>query len=149
MPMGMNNGAMAAAQQMQQQQQPQQASDPRRALNTYIYDYFLKQGMYDLARSMLNSDPAINVVKDSPRRRDENGNVLGNGAGDDPMDTDNKDELDSKRPSDLPAANVPPTATDSSFLSEWFSVFWDVLHGQKSKTGSAQVMGYINHTQVV
>ncbi|KAI1170977.1 hypothetical protein F4777DRAFT_84213 [Nemania sp. FL0916] len=104
----------------------------RANLNTYIYDYFLREGMFDCARALLNSEQALNVHK-SPRR-DENGNAIGNGLGDDPMDTDSKDDLDSKRPSDLPAPNVP-NASDSCFLYEWFCLFWDMLSAQRNKGG--------------
>ncbi|GAP83256.2 putative som1 protein [Rosellinia necatrix] len=114
-------------------------------LNTYIYDYFLREGMFDCARAMLNSERALNVHKNP--RRDENGNVIGNGIGDDPMDTDSKDDLDTKRPSDLPAPNVP-NGSDSCFLYEWFCLFWDMLSAQRNKGGvSAHVSQYVAHTQ--
>lgn len=136
MPMAMNNGVMPAAQQMPQPQTPSH----RTMLNTYIYDYFVKEGLFDLARAMLNSEQQINVLqKDSPGRRE-------NGAGDDPMDTDSKDEMD-KRPADLPPANIP-IMSDSAFLVEWFGLFWDMLNGNRSKpVGNNQVSTYIQHTQ--
>ncbi|KAK9417034.1 hypothetical protein SUNI508_09273 [Seiridium unicorne] len=139
MPMAMNNGAMPTAQQMPQQQ----TQTHRTMLNTYIYDYFVKEGLYDVARAMLSSEQQINVLqKDSPGRR-ENGL---NGAGDDPMDTDSKDDLD-KRPSDLPAANIP-ISSDSCFLYEWFGLFWEMLNGHRLKPGgNTQVSSYIQHTQ--
>lgn len=132
-----------------QQQQVQSQGNNRTVLNTYIYDYFLREGMYDCARQMLKSEQTLNVIKESPgRRRDENGNVLGNGVGDDPMDTDSKDDIDSKRPSDLPMPNVP-AAAENSFLYEWFCLFWDMLYAQRNKPGiSPQVSQYVNHTQV-
>ncbi|KAI0121030.1 SOM1 protein [Xylariales sp. AK1849] len=145
MPMGMNNGAMAQA---VQQMPPQQQQQFRTILNTYIYDYLLKEGLYDTARSFLSTDQPLNVHKDSPgRRRDENGNLL-NGVGDDPMDTDSKDEFE-KRPSDLPSPNVPQgSGSESGFLYEWFCLFWDMLHAQRNKPGgNPQVGQYINHTQ--
>ncbi|KAI1495921.1 hypothetical protein F5X99DRAFT_425360 [Biscogniauxia marginata] len=136
-PIPMMNNALAA------QQVQRLDGNNRTNLNTYIYDYFLREGMYDCARAMLNSEQTLNVIKDSPgRRRDDNGNVLGNGIGDDPMDTDSKDDIDSKRPSDLPAANVPSGA-DSCFLYEWFCLFWDMLMAQRNKPGiSPQVSQY-------
>jgi hypothetical protein len=141
MPMGINNGVMPAAQQMPQQQ----TQAHRTMLNTYIYDYFIKEGLYDVARAMLSSKQQINVLqKDSPGRR-ENG--LGNASGDDPMDTDSKDDLD-MRPSDLPAANIP-ISSDSCFLYEWFGLFWEMLNGHRLKPGgNNQVSSYIQHTQV-
>jgi hypothetical protein len=138
MPM-MGNNALAAAGQVQRP-----PDNNRMNLNTYIYDYFLREGMYDCARAMLNSEQLLNVHKNSPRR-DENSN----GVGDDPMDTDSKDDLDSKRPSDLPAPNVP-NGSDSCFLYEWFCLFWDILSAQRNKGGvSAQVSTYVSHTQVI
>ncbi|KAI0390869.1 hypothetical protein F5Y17DRAFT_461365 [Xylariaceae sp. FL0594] len=129
---------------------PGQAQRPpennRATLNTYIYDYFLREGMYDCARAMLNSEQALNVHKSSPRHN-ENGSSIGNGPGDDAMDTDSKDDLEPKRPSDLPAPNVP-NSSDSCFLLEWFCVFWDILSAQRNKGGvSTQVTQYVNHTQ--
>ncbi|KAI0018640.1 hypothetical protein F4780DRAFT_506694 [Xylariomycetidae sp. FL0641] len=136
MPM-MNNAAMA------QVQRPEGGN--RVSLNTYIYDYFIREGMFDCARAMLNSEQALNVHKDSPGRK--NGNVMGNGVGDDPMDTDSKDDLDTKRPSDLPAPDIPGN-TDSCFLYEWFCLFWDMMMAQRNKSGiNQQVSQYVNHTQ--
>lgn len=141
-PSPMMNSTLAA-------QQVQSQGNNRTVLNTYIYDYFLREGMYDCARAMLKSEQTLNVIKDSPgRRRDENGNILGNGLGDDPMDTDSKDDIDSKRPPDLPPPNVP-TGADNCFLYEWFCLFWDMLMAQRNKSGvSPQVSQYVSHTQV-
>lgn len=141
MPVAMNNGVLAAQQQTQHQNAP---NNTRSVLNTYIYEYFLREGMYECARAMLNSEQTINV-KDSPGRRNDGG--MGSGVGDDPMDTDSKDDLDSKRPADLPAPNVP-SSSDSCFLYEWFCLFWDMLMAQRSKPGiNGAVSQYINHTQ--
>ncbi|KAK6951222.1 hypothetical protein Daesc_007753 [Daldinia eschscholtzii] len=131
-----------------QQQQVQSQGNNRTVLNTYIYDYFLREGMYDCARQMLKSEQTLNVIKESPgRRRDENGNVLGNGVGEDPMDTDSKDDIDSKRPADLPLPNVP-AAAENSFLYEWFCLFWDMLYAQRNKPSiNPHVSQYVNHTQ--
>ncbi|CAM1501154.1 Fc.00g103160.m01.CDS01 [Cosmosporella sp. VM-42] len=156
MPM-MNNGpinpqaaaaAHAARQQQQQQQQQQQVNDNQRGvLNTYIYEYFIRYGMYDCARSLLSSNQQVNVAKDGAnRRRDENGNVI-NGIGDDPMDTDSKDELDAKMPDDLPPPKLPMPASDTSFLYEWFCLFWDIYNAQRVKGGNGTVNQYVAHTQ--
>lgn len=119
----------------------------RTLLNTYIYEYFLRFEMYDCARAVLNSDPQLNVKKDKREIRDENGNVTTNGLGDDPMDTDSKDDIDGKRPEDLPAPSLPTSQTDSCFLHEWFCIFWDILNAQKGHSTSAQVKQYVGHTQ--
>ncbi|KAG5999324.1 hypothetical protein E4U43_002134 [Claviceps pusilla] len=138
MPM-MNNGAMnpqmaaaaAAARQL---------DGHHRTLNTYIYEYFIRYGMYDCARSLLSSDQQVNVYKD--------GTKGGNAAnGDDPMDTDSKDDLDAKLPDDLPPPKLPIPASDTSFLYEWFCLFWEIYDAQRVKTGSGPVNQYVAHTQ--
>jgi hypothetical protein len=146
MPM-MNNGAVPQPGPMRQLP----VNDANRSiLNTYIYEYFLRYNMFDCARSILqSSDGQIKVLKDSAGgRRDENGNLIGNGL-DDSMDTDNKDDLDGKRPDDLPAPDLPTPLPDSCFLYEWFSLFWDMYNAQKGNgKGGQQVTQYVNHTQV-
>ncbi|CAJ2502996.1 Uu.00g103900.m01.CDS01 [Anthostomella pinea] len=141
-PMPMMNNVLAA-----QVQRPD--GNNRTNLNTYIYDYFLRERMYECARALLNSSGTLNVIKDSPgRRSDENGNGLGNGLGDDTMDTDSKDDSDSKtRPDNLPAPDLP-NGSDSCFLYEWFCLFWDMMSAQRNKSGiPPQVGQYVNHTQ--
>ncbi|EHK23997.1 uncharacterized protein TRIVIDRAFT_123722, partial [Trichoderma virens Gv29-8] len=144
MPM-MNNGAMnpqiAAAAAARQQQA---SENQRGVLNTYIYEYFLRHQMFDCARSLLNSDQQVNVNKDAAGRR-ENGNAM-NGV-DDPMDTDSKDDGDSKLPDDLPPPKLPMPASDTSFLYEWFCVFWDIYTAPRVKGGSGMVNQYVQHTQ--
>jgi hypothetical protein len=134
MPM-MNNGAAGV-------RQPMPANDNRSQLNTYIYEYFLRNGMYDCARSLLNSDQPMNVIKDSPgRRRDENG-------GDEGADGDSKDDIDSKRPADLPEPNLPKECPESCFLYEWWCLFWDMFNAQRGKGDGRNVLQYVTHTQV-
>lgn len=151
MPM-MNNGAInpqaAAAAAAAASRQQQANGDQRSILNTYIYEYFIRMGMFDCARSLLTSDQQVNVLKDGvKRRRDENGNVI-NGVGDDPMDTDSKDDIDSKLPDDLPPPNLPMPTSDTSFLYEWFCVFWDIYYAQRAKSGNSTINQYVAHTQV-
>lgn len=115
-------------------------SDNRTLLNTYIYEYFLRHHMYDCARALLNSDQPVNVKDGSNRRRDENG---ADGDGE-----DSKEDMDSKRPDDLPAPNVPTPLPESCFLYEWFSLFWDMFNAQRGKATGVQVNTYVAHTQV-
>ena len=113
--------------------------DQRSQLNTYIYEYFLRNGMFDCARSLLNSDQPINTLKDSPGRRNE---------GADGEDGDSKDDIDSKRPDDLPLPNLPKDAPDSCFLYEWWCLFWDMFNAQRKNVDGRQVSQYVTHTQV-
>ena len=110
-----------------------------RQLNTYIYDYFLKNGHFELAR-MVNSklDTTNPDVKRSPRR-DVNGVNDG-------MDDDSKDSIH-KIPDDLPRPKLPSTGNDNSFLLDWWSQFWDVFSAQRNRIkGPAQV--YLQHSHV-
>ncbi|KAG5961712.1 hypothetical protein E4U57_006039 [Claviceps arundinis] len=141
MPM-MNNGVMnpqmaAAAAAARQQHLDSQ----RGILNTYIYEYFIRYGMFDCARSLLSSDQQINVSKD--------GTKAGNGAnGEGSMDNESKDDLEAKLPDDLPAPKLPTTAvSDTSFLYEWFCLFWDIYNAQRVKGGNGAVNQYVAHTQ--
>ncbi len=141
MPM-MNNGAMiqgAAGGPRQQQVNDNQ----RGVLNTYIYEYFIRYGMYECARSLLQSDQQVNVQKDGAK----GGNGV-NGTGDDAMDTDSKEDIDSKLPDDLPPPKLPMPTSDTSFLYEWFCLFWDIYNAQRAKSGNPHVNQYVSHTQV-
>lgn len=141
MPMA-NNGQPGAA-----VRQPMPTNDQRSLLNTYIYEYFLKHEMYDCARSLLAADQTMNISKESPgRRRDENGNPVGNGAGGE--EADNKDDVDIKRPDDLPSPNLPKECPESCFLYEWWCLFWDMFNAQRGKGDRGNVINYVAHTQV-
>lgn len=143
MPM-MNNGLPPGPRAV-----PANDTQNRAQLNTYIYEYFLRNEMYDCARAIINSDQPINVLKNSPgRRRDANGNPLDNGVGEDGMDADSKDEIDAKRPDDLPAPNLPKECPESCFLYEWWCLFWDMFNAQRGKGDSRNVLQYAAITQV-
>lgn len=145
-PMPMMNNA-AGAQQTGPRQHAPINENQRTLLNTYIYEYFIRFEMHDCARTLLQGDHQVNVVRDGAnRRRDENGNVLGNGVGGDAMDTDNKDEMDGKLPDDLPPPKLPRTSDGTSFLHEWFCLFWEMYSAQR-KPGNGVVHQYVNHTQ--
>ncbi|KAI9777544.1 MAG: hypothetical protein M1839_008838 [Geoglossum umbratile] len=123
-------------------------------LNTYIYDYFLKNGLHNCARTLLNSNVPLKVVSDSRIsllvRRDADGNVIGNGVDDNAMDTaGSKDDGNSKRPDDLPDAKVPPDCPTNSFLFDWWCVFWEMYAVQRrtSRDGGGTAMAYMQHTQ--
>ncbi|KAG4031780.1 hypothetical protein MFRU_008g01410 [Monilinia fructicola] len=128
MPM-MNNGVAGGA-----ARHSTSNDNNRSQLNTYIYEYFLKSGMFDCARTLLNHEQ-INVVKDSPGRNDaEDGD-------------DSKDDIDSKRPNDLPLPNLPKECPESCFLYEWFCLFWDMFNAQRGKGDARNVLSYVSHTQ--
>lgn len=144
MPMMNNGGAVAPPAASRPQQQPINEGN-KHLLNTYIYEYFLRNEMYDCARALLASDPQIKVQDGPNTRRDENGNIVANG---ETMDVDSKDGIDSKGPEGLPQPSIPNPSMDNPFLYEWFCLFWDMFNAQKGKSANNQVQQYINFNQV-
>ncbi|KAL2824758.1 hypothetical protein BDW59DRAFT_82141 [Aspergillus cavernicola] len=117
-------------------------------LNTYIYDYFLKRGYHDCARALLkdesiklNTEPPI---KTSPGQRRE---AEVNGVEGDVMMTDGKDGEKVRIPDDLPRPNLFSEGQQSSFLLDWFSLFWEFFWSQRKKGNSTDVRQYLQHTQ--
>jgi hypothetical protein len=121
----------------------------RQQLNTYIYEYFVRNGMFDCARSLLNSEKPLTLIKESPGKcQNNNGNDMGNGTGDDGGDADSKDDLESKRPDDLPVPDVPREYPESCLLYEWWCLFWNMFNAQCGKGDGRNVLQYVNHTYV-
>ncbi|KAL8843875.1 MAG: hypothetical protein Q9176_001837 [Flavoplaca citrina] len=136
MPM-MNNGANGATPRLgNEEEEP----DYEARLNTYIYDYFVKNQRYDCAKAMLKGDMPLRTVQ---KRRDGDVNGAGN------MHTDSKDDLESKIPDEFPLPALPTDPQGASFLLEWFGLFWDVFfaHQKKTPPASAQAMQYVARTQ--
>ena len=123
--------------------------DLKRRLDTYIYDYFLKNGHHEHARALYR-DESIKLnthahTKHSPHRR-RDGEL--NGIEDNAMDTDSKDDVN-KLPDDLPKPDVPDNA-QSCFLYDWFSLFFDIYGASRNKKpdDSSTAAQYLQHTQV-
>ncbi|KAF4765817.1 hypothetical protein HAV15_003886 [Penicillium sp. str.  len=116
-------------------------------LNTYIYDYFLKRGYHDCARALLQDENiklnTDNNPKTSPGNR-RDGDV--NGMDPDAMMTDGKDGDKIKIPDDLPRPNIP-NESPSSFLLDWFSLFWEFFWAQRKKGNSTDIRQYLQHNQ--
>jgi len=126
----MNNGAPGGG----LRQMPGNESGQRSQLNTYIYDYFLRNEMFECARALYDNDKTMKVINDSP--------------GEDGEDAESKGDVDSKRPRDLPRSDVPRECPESSFLFEWWCLFWDMFNAQRGKGDGRTVLQYVNHTQV-
>lgn len=114
---------------------PQRKPDPREQLNTYIYDYFLRNSHHRLARAMIENDMKMSTgppQKTSPKNRVN---------GIDPMDDGAAD--------DLPTPNLPASQlADNSFLLDWWVQFWDIFQAAKTRGGPNKGAQYIQHTRV-
>lgn len=109
------------------------AMDPRNLMNTYIYDYFIRNKHYGLAKSMVESEIPINLQggKPSPNGRNVNG----------------VDAMDENERNSLPDPVLPPgQRVDNSFLMDWWLQFWDIYSANRGRpTKSAQ---YSQHARV-
>lgn len=117
-------------------------------LNTYIYDYFLKRGYHDCARALLQDESIKLNTENNPKtspgsRRDDM-----NGMDPDAMMTDGKDGEKIKIPDDLPRPSIPNGESPSSFLLDWFNLFWDFFWAQRNKKNGGDIRQYLQHNQV-
>ncbi len=123
-----------------------QAEQLKLQLNTYIYEYLLKIGMYDVARQLHQQPDKFKLrlgTKPSPSQR-KNGEV--NGIDSDAMDMD----LD-KIPDDIPRPECPQSDPHGyGFLFEWFGIFSDLLVAARpqNKGTMSSAAQYLNYTQV-
>ena len=144
--MMMNNGALAAP------NTPSNANSQENMklkLNTYIYEYFLKLGHHDHARALLRDEKfsisTKHATKTSPGRRRE-GEL--NGVDENSMDTESKDDFNI--PDDLPRPDLPSDCPQSTFLLDWFCLFFDIFAAQRNKKPGPDnpASQYLQQTQV-
>ncbi|KAF2180336.1 hypothetical protein K469DRAFT_692859 [Zopfia rhizophila CBS 207.26] len=133
---GMNaaGGPVGGTQMMANPPLPQQ-EDMSAKLNTYIYDYFLRNNNVRLAKMMIDCDLKMNLnpdVKPSPSGRNMNG-------------VDAMDDLKD----DLPSPRVPVNqSAGNSFLLDWWCQFWDIFSTARQKNGGkGQSQQYMMYTR--
>ena len=132
----MNNGANGGTPRSQSE-----ATEFKAKLNTYIYDYLLKNEQYDCARLLLNSSLTVITQPADPKKRDP-----------DPMDPDSKADIDVKKPADLPLPHqILDANTENSFLLDWFTLFWEIFlapRAQRPPKLNPNAVQYTNHIRV-
>lgn len=113
-----------------------QQMDPREQLNTYIYDYFLRNNHNRLARAMVECDMKMST---SPAQKTSPGTKQ-NGM----------DAMDDDSISGLPNPLLPKNQmADNSFLLDWWVQFWDIFQASKNRSGQpSKGSQYIQHTRV-
>lgn len=152
--MNMNNGAGPRG--------PPSSND-KSLLNTYIYDYFLKNEMFECARSLYSEadlQTLPNSRRNSPSRRaqkhDSDGNTV-NGIDENAMDTgegpsqrknEDLDDAAKQRGHDLPLPKVPADCPQGSFLFDWWCLFWDIFGARNGNVKSVNAAAYVAQTQV-
>ena len=114
--------------------------DIKTNLNTCIYDYLLKNEQYDAARA-LNKNVSFGLnTSNTPLPRRPNGAEDGG--------EDSKEDIDTKKPPDLPYAKVPPSYNDNSFLLDWFQLFWEMWMAPRQGK-PADAVRFMEHTKVI
>jgi hypothetical protein len=126
------------------------SNNERQLLNTYIYDYFIKNDMLDCAKAILRS-PGADILfegnyRPSPGRPKQEGDM--NGVDEDAMDSsdDRQNGDDPKNIKDFPPPKVPPH--QNSFLFEWWACFMDIYCARNKGPASQAANAYVNHAQV-
>lgn len=130
--MNANNGAVDGTPIMRNMAQPGgKGTDPTEKLNTYIYDYFLRNKHIGLARAMLECDMKMATEKASPNNKMNGADAI--------------EQID-----DLPLPSLPPNqVADNSFLLDWWVQFWDIYTATKPRsTASKNAIQYVSHNRV-
>lgn len=105
----------------------------RQQLNTYIYEYFIRNRMFDCAQSLLNSEKHLSAIEESPRRRQANGNGMRNGTPNHGDSDNSKGDMNSETSGGLSVTSTTQESPESSFLYEWWCLFWDMFTAQRGR----------------
>ncbi|KAH7390811.1 hypothetical protein DE146DRAFT_144020 [Phaeosphaeria sp. MPI-PUGE-AT-0046c] len=110
------------------------SQDPRERLNTYIYDYLLRNSHYKAAQAMIDTNLKMSLgppQKLSPKNR--------------PNGVDSTEEPPRE---DMPAPSLPQNQmADNSFLLDWWVQFWDIYQATKVRGNGSKGAQYIAHTR--
>lgn len=88
-------------------------------LNTYIHNYFVEEGLGEIAR----------VLRDSPLQFNQKLLRKGGPVSDDTMDTDNNDNAKDG----LPGSNNQAGSAGHNFLPNWWGIFYDMWSAARNK----------------
>lgn len=115
----------------------EQGEDFKAKLNTFIYDYLIKNEQWDVARALHKSALTVFTTPNKRRTGPDDGE-------------DSKDDIDTKKPNDLPyALNVPQSTNENSFLLDWFQLFWEIWLAPQGKSKSLpDAAKYMEYTKV-
>lgn len=115
------------------------AIDAVKRLNTAIYDYLLRNQLYDTARSFVSKMDIETDLKKSPSTSSNSRQQPNGVAGGDEMDIDVNEGI-RNRPEDLPA---PLQLGDGPFLHDWWCQFWEIFQGYRGKGSKPSTLQYI------
>ena len=114
---------------------PAAGMDMIKRLNTAIYDYLLRNELYDSARHFYKGvDVEVAQSKSPASQR----GGQSNGVTSDGIDLETNNEI-KNRPQDLP---LPAQLGDGPFLQDWWCQFWEIYQGQRNK-GKQTTRDYI------
>ncbi|KAH3907230.1 hypothetical protein HBI56_183640 [Parastagonospora nodorum] len=111
------------------------STDPREQLNTYIYDYLLRNDHYQAARAMLES--GLKMATGPPQKYSPKNRVNG-------------DSMMEPEPAcEMPAPQLPQNQmAENSFLLDWWVQFWDIYQATKNRgNGPTKGSQYVSYTR--
>lgn len=133
----------------------------QRLLNTYIYDYLVKQSCSATALAFKKEVDIPTISEEEARKRrasDDNpeGSLEKN------LDASSQqkeaasrlngtDDVDIASNSDTSSKNAPadvPIDLEGGFLVEWWTVFWDMFAARQGRPSSSNAASFIAHSQV-
>jgi len=112
----------------------QPGGGPAGMLNTYIYDYFLRNNHLQAARAMLETGE-LTLQTEPPQKPSPKNRPNG-------IDAMNSRE-------EFPEPKLPQNqVADNSFLHDWWVQFWDIFSANRGRTApAAKSTQYIGHTR--
>lgn len=132
----------------------------QRLLNTYIYDYLLKQSYGDTARrfkeeggvALLSAKEAENRKEAGPHAEGSLTAQLDHAARADSEKTNGTAGRHSPKETGGPAVELPPADVpvnvEGGFLAEWWVIFWDMFSARQGRPSTANATTFMAHNQV-
>ena len=111
----------------------------KQKLNTAIYDYLLRNGKYEIARSFVDQ-MSVDTKADTKESPSQRAGQQVNGV-DDGMD----DDAVAKRPDGLP---LPNNLMQGPFLQDWWFQYWEIWQTQRNILTKAGLQSYVNNQRM-
>lgn len=137
--------------------------DDQRLLNTYIYDYLVKQSYGESALAFRKEVDIPTISDKELKRRQESSDAadgtLTTALPSSPTQKASTTEKPNGTEKPEPGASSEsspklehidiPIDIDGSFLAEWWAIFWDMFAARQGRPSSSQAACFIAHNQVI
>lgn len=135
--------------------------EDQKRLNTYIYDYLLKQSYGEAAKALKGETEIPTIAEQEARNRAENSEAAEGTLG---TALDGKSKVQGKQShtngADRSSSASPKTDhrtlqsadveinLEGGFLAEWWTMFWDMFAARQGRPSSNSAANFIAHNQV-